>query len=210
MRRRVRLSGVRLALLAGAAILAVLFAIALSDSRLKLAGSAEVLLVGVAARVAPGERACLLNTRLPADTGNLGLRAGSGGRPGPPLAAEVLRGPQVLHRGAIPGGWRDGGVAIPVAGIEAPLEGVDVCVINTGTTPVTLDGDPVAPPGAQIAVAPLRSERESWWAVAPRVAERMGYGKSEWLGSWTFWAVGLLVLAAWAAGVRAVLSAERV
>lgn len=78
-----------------------------------------------------------------------------------------------------------------------------VCLVNRGPTPVELAGDrtPVlgSPAnlgrqlfGDDVRVVFLRPEEESWWQLAPRVADRFGLNKAPIIGSWTLW--GLLAL----------------
>jgi len=204
-----RLTGVRTALLAGALVLIVLFALSLSDSRRRLAGSSETLSIAFVASPGPGERACSDGQRVPAGTGAIGLVADSGGRRAGPLRVEILAGDRRLSGGALGPGVLDGYAEARVDRVRALAEGARLCVVNAGPAPVALGGDPGAGPENRLSIAYLRAEPETWWATASRAVDRFGLGKGSLFGGWTPWAAIVLVLGAWACAVRAVLLGER-
>ena len=61
----------------------------------------------------------------------------------------------------------------------------------------------------RFAVSWYRPGSESWWAVAPAVAERGGRAKAGWIGTWTMWASLAAVLAPRAFAVAAVAGRAR-
>lgn len=209
MRPRFGLTGVQIALLAGALMLAVLFVFSLSDSRRRLSGSSETLSLAFVANPGPGARACADGQRVPAGTGAIGIVADSAGRPAGPLRIEIFAGERPLSRGSLRPGVLRGYSEARVDPVPARVEGARLCVANAGTGPVSLGGDPASGPENRLSITYLRGEPETWWATAGRAVDRFGLGKGSLFGGWTPWAALLLVVGAWACAVRAVLLGER-
>jgi hypothetical protein len=197
-----------LATLAGVAALGVLalLAAALLDDR-ETAFTVGLPPVRIAAELQPGERACRANIDVPADFSRVRLFTASFGRPGPRLS--VAAGDS---RGTVAPGYPDNSAV--EASLDAVAEGerIDVCVTNQGDGRVALLGSPpdTSPPQLadpelepELGVAFLRDEPSSMAALVPEAFERASLFRPAWVGSWTFWALLVLV----AAGVPALLMA---
>ncbi len=204
---------------AGAAIAAALvvavLVIVLSSSDARRAGTnAFVRESGVALRLLPGERRCQRQD-VPADAAALRLFADPFVFKGGPLQITVTDGGRPVSRGRTTSVGEG-----PVELALAPAPGAEVlsarvCIANRGVTPIELDGNQTPPGGTSLDVvfrgqqlAPddvrvdfLRRGSESWWSFAPAIADRFGLRKASFFGSWTMWAVFVLVALTWVAGL---------
>lgn len=210
MRVRIVL-GVALALV-GAAVVATL-----SRSDERLAGTNLIPQRTYAVVVPPGRTACQRDTPLVDDGAAAQLLVGTYGHPRPPLTVTFASADgDVVAAGRTPPAPGQGLATARFAG--GAVEGartVRACVRNDGPHEIALGGavaDPAsaarvggAPSGGTIGVRYLRAGRESWWAVAPVVAQRFGLGKASAFGAWTLPLLALALLGLWLAAVRLLL-----
>jgi hypothetical protein len=199
-------------LLPGAAILAVLVAIAvvLTDSKPRLAGTNNVRLDGYPVVIEPGQRYCQQGERVPADAAGMELEVGTEDRPGPPLA--ITLGDRRLR---IAGGYRDGPLSVPISDSASTF-----CVRNQGVRDVYLGGQTAAaalPPGisGELAGEPApmaarvlywREGSESGWQIAGSVLDR--WSRATALGGVTPWVAIALLLGACGAATALALRAR--
>lgn len=192
----------RAVLIVGLAALVVAAVVVLSQSEQRRAGTNNVPPVAPVAFLLPGDRICqqtvvpdaarLVALRVPANERRqrrIDVRlAGVGG--------ERARG---RYRRPAP----NGGVRIRLRG-EVPVGAAELCVANGGATSIALLGfEGAQSPGAQRGVAARgllsveywRGGSETWWAVAPAVAERAGFGRGV-PGGLALWAAVALLLGA--------------
>lgn len=199
---------------AALAVLALLVAVglALSSSAPRLAGTNDVPAARMVVDVAPDQQWCQSGEQVPRDAAALELLVGTYGRPGPPLRWEVVGADgRTRAEAAVRGGYADGRRLRLELG-DAAGDPATVCVTNEGAERLALAGrgaEAHMPPGLAMTLdgeaVPgvvharyLRAGSESWWAVAPLIAERMGRGSAA--GAATPWiALALLVTAAVAA-----------
>ncbi|HVE68580.1 MAG TPA: hypothetical protein VNB64_08370 [Solirubrobacteraceae bacterium] len=181
-----------LALLAGA-LAAVLSA---RDPRLAATNS-RVVFSAVALRVKPGTQRCSVSSYIPKGASSVVVFAGTDGRPGPPLRVEVFWGRARVSSGAVRGGYRSGPLRIALRPLRRDAFAAWVCMRNLGGSRVRFAGNatPQSPYASQgtggdvIRYDFYRSGPETWWAVAPAVAERFARVKPSWVGEWTLWVV---------------------
>jgi hypothetical protein len=178
----------------------------------------------VAAVAKHGQTVCQGPIDVPADASAVAFKAGTFGKPGPPISIFARDpGGRVVGRGSVPGGYRDGeALHARLAGISEG-RALTICFRNEGrgnlglygngpaaarTSIATLDG---ADAGTDLTLVFERAHSRSMLAALPDIFERAALWHPGWVGAWTFW--GLLALVA--AGVplllwRALAAAEQV
>jgi len=192
-----------------------LLVIVLSSSDRRLADTnARVRESGVALRLLAGKRRCQ-RQEVPAGAGAVRLFADPFVKSGP-LEVTVFKDGRPLARARAPAPSPAGPVVLSLEpALEAEVPDARVCIANRGVTPIELDGNQTPPGGSSlnvlfagqqllpddIRVDFLRRGSESWWSVAPAVADRLGLRKASLFGAWTMWAVFVLVGLTWAAGL---------
>lgn len=204
-------TAVRTALIVSGLVLLAAVVVVLAQAAPRSAGSEDITSQLFVREVPPGERACLLDATVPAGTARVSAVLGTYGVPGGRVAVEA-KGPggQILVRGGLEPGWREGPILIPFGPVPKTLESVEVCFINRGDKRFAVGGEPGSPGERQLAVDYVRAGEETWFQTAPRVIDRFGHGKAALLGGgWTLWAALALVLAGWAVAARALLRAPR-
>jgi len=165
-----------------------------------------------------GKQACQSAEILPADTAAIQLTAGTYGRPGPPLEANVYgRGGRVLTSGRLAGGWHQGFVRIPVRRVAAAHGETEVCIrelrAGGGKRPIALAGNHPLPglniqvagttlEAARLRVDYLRPGGESWYELLPAIVHRFSLAKAGFLRHWE-WVAALLLIIATAVGAVA-------
>jgi hypothetical protein len=185
----------RAAIVAVAVVAAACFLlVVLSGSEPRRSGTDDLAPAGVAATLAPGERACQ-PTSVPDDSARVALAGApaAGGAGAARLTVTVERGGEVVARGRFAGLTADGRLDVALASTPPPGP-AELCVRNAGRQPLTLLGAPEV-----LAVDYYRAGDESWWQVAPAVADRFGLGKAGFVGSWALWLALGAVVAAWLA-----------
>jgi len=151
-----------------------------------------------------GGELCTRGVEVPAGTGAVQLVAGTYGPPGPRLTA-VLRDAAdgtVLARGAVDRGWTQGVLAIPLQ-VDRERAVATFCLRSSGGARVAVAGEPhpvpttrgLKPAKGRISVLARAAQPRSLVDRLPVLAERIGRGNAAWVGPWTVWAIGLLVLA---------------
>jgi hypothetical protein len=201
---------------AGAAIAATLvvavLVIVLSSSGRRLADTnARVNVSGVQLRLLARERRCQTQD-VPSGAGV--VRLFSGPFVGP-LEVTIVRDGRPVSSGRAASASAEGPVEISLEPLEAEIPDARVCIANRGVAPIELAGNQTPLGGSSISplfigerLPPddvradfLRRGSESWWSLAPVVADRFGLRKASFFGAWTMWAVFLLVGLTWIAGL---------
>jgi len=201
---------------AGAAIAATLvvavLVIVLSSSGRRLADTnARVNVSGVQLRLLAGERRCQTQD-VPSGAGV--VRLFSGPFVGP-LEVTIVKDGRPVSSGRAASASAEGPVEISLEPLEAEIPDARVCIANRGVAPIELAGNQTPLGGSSISplfigerLPPddvradfLRRGSESWWSLAPVVADRFGLRKASFFGAWTMWAVFLLVGLTWIAGL---------
>jgi len=192
-------------------VVALLVTVLFSSDRRLASTNARALKSDVQLRILAGERRCQRQD-VPADAAAMRLFADPFVFRSGPLEVTVVKDGRLLTRGRTPAPSPEGAVVLslePALEDEAP--GARVCVANGGVTPIELDGNhdsfisdlalgQVNSTG-DVRVDFLRQGSESWWSVAPAVADRLGLRKASFFGAWTMWAVFVLVGVTWVAGL---------
>jgi hypothetical protein len=203
---------VRVLVGAGLVIAAAAVAVALSESKERLAGSNNLSAPQFVATVPAGGQACQGGEFVPGEAARLRLLVGTFTKPTPPLEVAIRAPGRDPLRGRLAGGGAEGYVEVPLDRTTSPVAGATVCVRNAGARRIVIGGFPTEPEiaagiGRRRAAGKMRLEylrpgRESWWALAPTVAHRFGLGKADFLGDWTLAAAAVLLLSAWVLAVR--------
>lgn len=205
----------------GVALVALVLAlvVVLSEQGERLAGTNFVKPVAFSVTVPPGEETCQ-RTLLTDDAQRVVVLVGTFGRPVPPLTLRFADadGRTVARGRAAAGG--EGYVTIPLdRRVDGNRVDASACLRNGGRHRIVLGGDIAHPPhSATVAGTPtegivayryLRPGSESWWAIVPTIATRMGLGKVSWFGPWTLPLAAILLVGCWAAAIWLLLRAER-
>jgi hypothetical protein len=169
------------------------------------------------AKLPPGARLCQAWT-VPADTSAVRVRIFTSAPAAPPLAAEIVSGGRTVSSGALPAGPARELATIPITRVRRSLLDAQICIVNRGPSAVSLGGAATpqnqavrvngVPQGGLVRFDFLRPGSESWWQLLPTVVHRFGLAKSHWLGAWTFFLTGLLVVLAVGLAVRTLLREE--
>jgi hypothetical protein len=137
---------------------------------------------------------------------------GTYGRPGPPIQL-IVTGPdgRSLTSGALPSGWHEGIVQIPVRHVSKATDLVRVCLLDEGPGSIAVAGA-VPDPGYQMQVGAqtvpgrlrydyMRPGRESWLELIPAIVHRSTLAKSGLIRHWAW--LGALLLMLFAVGLAA-------
>jgi 4-amino-4-deoxy-L-arabinose transferase-like glycosyltransferase len=198
------------ALVVALGLVAIAVAVALVGLRSErhLQGTNHVRAIAAIAPLAPGQTVCQRGEVVPAGTGGIRLRATGDGSP---LTVSV-GGARGTARG-----WSSGSVDVDLP--ETTTRRVTtVCIENRGAGALTIAGGPPAPsPAGADAAEPasidgarlggraridyLRPHAESWWALAPTLAERIAGARDAVPGEASGYLAVLLAVAAVAAGL---------
>lgn len=206
----------RLRVALAAALLCVIGALALdmSGSAPRLSGTNHVNPLAFVVTVPPGGRLCQPAVALPPDTGSVKLLIASYGRPLPTISA-LLTGEdgERLASGELARGRKQGYVTIPLEPVRQRVRAGTLCIRFGGTSKLAFGG--VGEPEnaasvrvnghiaeAKVSLYYLRPGSESWWELLPTLAQRFGFGKAAFFGSWTLPLVAFLLLATWVATIR--------
>jgi hypothetical protein len=199
------------------ALVGVAVVVTLSQRGERLAGTSFVPQGAYTVVLPPHATACQRGTLLADDSAAAELLVGTYGRPRPVLTVTFADAQgRVIARGQTPAQDGQGVVTADLAG--DPIEGArstTACVRNGGAWQVALAGrvaDPSTaariddgPTGGVAGFRYLREGRESWWSLAPVVAQRFGLGKASALGTWTLPLVALALMGLWITAARLLL-----
>jgi hypothetical protein len=168
-----------------------------------------------------GEQACQPEGAIPDGAGTARITVSTDYKPAGPLTVSVVRDGTTLGSGVIAAGIEDQAARVRVGSGVGGARDVQVCVRNNGSRRVSVAGQEV-PFGSGAHVTDprqpqTRAMRIDWFEAgkatrlsrAGVIARRAGYAKASWVGTWTFWAVLALVLAASAAALALVLRETR-
>jgi hypothetical protein len=193
--------------LLGVAVLGLvgLLATALADER-RTAFTLGVGPAGVAADLAPGDRACQVPVRVAEDFTHVSFLVGTYERPGQPLDVSI-RSEGAVSRGRLEGGYGDGLAHLVRIGDVGQGHAVSVCIRNAGRRRVAIYGGTGA--AARLSTATINGrdtgtdlalvfEREprSALSMLPDVFEHASRFRPAWLATWLFWTLSILVLVA--------------
>jgi hypothetical protein len=205
----------RIAVALAVAVFLVTLAVALLHSKRHYAGSNSVRALHVVTTLAPGDTICQQGELIPDKAATIEVSVATGGKPGPPLAAE-LRAPsgRVLASGTRRGGYGDGVAGVPIPVVRKTLQHVEVCVRSTAPGTATLYGQLNAKDRIEInrrrapgvlRLAYLRPGDQTWLALAPTIAHRFAQAKTRVATPFTFWLLLVAVAAVAGLAVRSVL-----
>jgi hypothetical protein len=198
------------------ATIVVLGVVACGAAALLAVGSTErrelAFTLGVAPNtpipVKPGHELCQGEIDAPDDFDAVRLQVGTFMRRGSSFSV-VLRGPsgEQLAEGSVRSGYADNAVlTVPVGRLTSGSR-FDLCIENAGTRAIAPYGGPaLASPSTEgtldgeasqqdMGADFVRMESVSLLSLAPEMAERASLFHGSWVGPWTIWLVGLLVLA---------------
>lgn len=150
-----------------------------------------------------GQRYCRVEQIVPAHTQGLRVLAGTNGAPRPRLDVEIRAGFTLSRRGELPGNFKEGLVTVPIAPVSSDIGDATVCITPHGH-PVAFGGR-----GQDARLEYLRGSRETWLALAPEVAERVGVGKASFGGTWISMAALVLAVGAAAGAVGLTVATAR-
>jgi hypothetical protein len=205
------------ALACGAVLMVVAVVVALSGRDFRVLDSNHIGNGVFVAEIPAGGRGCQGGEVLLRGTGRVRLTMADRGRPTDPVTVRFSSGGRTLAQGALPAGWKEGEVAVPLDRvIRADTGDVRWCVLNRGRVPVLVAGQPGFDAtsavvdgeavGARMRAEYLTREPRSWWSQVGAVADRFSFGRARhFSGTWPLWAGLALLLAAWAVTVRIVL-----
>jgi hypothetical protein len=212
---------VRIRLVLGAAVALALAALILDMSRAapRTAGSDHFAPLLFSPTVPAGGTACQPIEGLPSDAARVEMTVASFGRPMPALELRFLDAAKhVVASGGLRAGVRQGVQSIPVqarAGASSETA-TQACLTGRGASPFTVGGEGVpinaysvriqgSLQGVRLSLTYLRAGSETWWQLLPTLAERFGFGKATFLGSWLLLVSALALILVWAASVRLLL-----
>jgi hypothetical protein len=177
---------VRIALVAGLALLAVAIAAVLSRPPLVVAGTDSTPHEAVIAVTGGAAHGCQVNETLPG--GTTAMRLWVSVNIGPRVGVTVLSGSRVLTSGAREAGWTGEFVTVPVRRVPHTVSHAKVCLaLGAALEKIGLLGASKAhrPAGgpAKMTIEYLRPGSGSWLSRASAVVRRMGLGRSPG-GTW--------------------------
>lgn len=197
--------GAAVVLAVGAAIVFVVFAVVLSRSRERMAGSNQIPSSQFVAFIGRSRHICQGQEIVPADAASLHATIGAYGQPTPPLHVRILdaRG-RLVTRGTLPAGWREGVVSVPIGRLDRTVDAATVCLRAVGGGRLALGGY-----AGRFRIEYVRPGRASWLDLFGTIMHRFGIGKAPWEGAWTWLLALALVLATTVGTGYAVLRGSR-
>ena len=173
-----------------------------------------------------GSRLCQDDEIVPSGTVALRMTIGTYGTPGPRFRFTITvprrrgGGRRLLASAALPYGWKQGVVSIPIAPhVHGAYGNATVCMDNLGRTNVALAGSTVLGDYGfndylnghyvltEARIDYLLPGRPSWFDMIGTIAERMTLGKGSYVG-WAGWIAPLLLMIAAVVLIVRVLAAE--
>lgn len=151
---------------------------------------------------------------LPGDAGRLKLLIAAEGHPLPAISAAFHRaGGGVVTSGKLPAGRAEGFVLLPLRHPHGPSTSGTLCLHIDGHRQITIGGQPTTPGPSSarldgkaqplnLTLVYIRGGPESWWQLLPTLAQRLGYGKAAFFGTWTLPFAAVLLLGVWIATIR--------
>ena len=186
----------------------------LDQSRVHLSGTNSIAPRVLVLQLPPGHEACQA-TSLPTDTARVDTVVGVNGHFGPPLTLTVRDGARTVLTAPVAGGYLNGDLAITLPLVHRGLTSVLVCLRDRGPTPIALAGVtnnyPVAAAidgrrvGGAFTVLFYMPRSRNWFQLVGTIARRWALIGPSWIGSWTLWALAVLVLAIWVTAIRLVV-----
>jgi hypothetical protein len=168
----------------GLVVLGIVLAVAGGQRSRHLLGTNNVRPFTFGAVAGPGQTHCQIGEVVPKRTSALRLRLGTYGALGPRATVTISAAGSPTVRGALPSGWHEGDVIVPVSPVRRELHDARLCIANQGRTArVAAAGESVGGLNAQIGTQPqggrIRAEYlagapQSWWEIAPWMAARVG------------------------------------
>jgi predicted membrane protein DUF2142 len=184
--------------------LLALIALVLSHAATRRSGSNGVLTRDTVT-VPAGATLCQPGEVLPVDTAALRVFASADSDAIPRLLVTLRRHGRLLARAAArisPSGEQ---LTVPIPRTTRDSDDVEACfavragdagfagnVTQGGEVSSVLGGQPT---GSSVRIDYERPGRESWWAYAPTIVRRMGFGRGGWGGPWIVGLIAGLVLA---------------
>ena len=173
--------------------------------------------VFVADLPARGGVICQDHVALSPAAGSIELLMGTFGSPGPALVV-LLRDPEsgrLYARGSKASGWSEGTVSIPLdwARPGSDLIDAELCLQSRGGARLTVAGEPIgvaATVGSnsadgRLSVVARERDPSSLAESLPVLADRIGRGNASWIGQWTVWVIGLLLVVGCCLGAMAIV-----
>ncbi len=199
--------GVRVALAAGLALLAVAIAVRVSRPPLTAFATNSVKAESTIANTQGNATFCQSDETLPA--GASAMRLSVGVNVGPKVTVTVLSGSQVVAKGVQAAGWTGEQVTVPIAPVPTAVTGANVCItIGPAVESIGLTGvkapHPTGEAPGKTRVEYLRPGNRTWLSMAGAVARHLGLGRSP-SGTWIAFVPILLMLAALVLTARLVL-----
>jgi hypothetical protein len=210
MSRRRATAGFALLAVLIAGVVAVLIAAASTDS--DLAFTPSVRATGIAEKFAYGDEACGRTQPAIASFERLRFPVGTLGGSGQRLEVSIFESPEsttLLARGRKPAKLKPAPFQPVVVSLDREVPkgaAFSVCVRNTGTHGIALFGSGgkghrpkrinahTSVPDADISFVFLKAHPASLLSQVPEVFRRASLFRPYWVGAWTFWLVGALLL----------------
>ncbi len=199
------------------AIFALVAVLAQRGTRLA-ATNTLVDISGVALPVAPGQQRCS-REYVPGGADRVRIYASAFAPRGQPVAVTVHRGGEQVSAGRVPGGYPNNSILlVPLRPVTRRLDPARVCVRNLGSRRARFAGNrtsggPNPSPRVHgeeaIRFDWLLPGRPAWADLAPKIATRFAAAKPTFVGAWTFWALGAVLLVLWAATIALVVREAR-
>jgi Predicted membrane protein (DUF2142) len=173
--------GVRIALVAGLALLAAAVAVTLSHPSPVVAGTNGVAAEVNIATPRGATGGCQSDEALPG--GTTAIRLWVTTNIGPRVSVTALSGSRVVTSGVREAGWTGDIVTVPVRRVPRAISHVRVCyeigaaVEEIGLIGASLAARPNGEP-AKMRIEYLRPGPRSWWSLASTIARRIGLGRS--------------------------------
>jgi hypothetical protein len=199
--------GVRAALAAGLALLAVAIAVRVSRPPLTVFATNSTKAEGTIANTQGNTTFCQGDETLPA--GASAMRLSVSVNVGPKVTVTVLSGSQVLAKGVQAAGWTGEQITVPIVPVPSTVTGASVCIaIGPAVESIGLTGvkapHPTGEAPGKVRVEYLHPGNRTWLSMAGAVARRLGLGRSP-SGTWIAFVPILLMLAALVLTARLVL-----
>ncbi len=200
---------IKVALAVGLTLIAIAVVVTLTRTPLTVAGRGTPPEHTLVSSTTPAA-ACQGGETLPRNTTAMRLSITSA--LGPRVSVQVFAGSRIVSHGAVPPGWSDASVTVPIAPLPHTVAPVKVCfamtLLNgrvamrgsrTGRAQAAQSQEGALP--GRMNIEYLRPGGSSWWSQATTVAERLGLGRAA-AGTWNAFlvmalAASFIALSSW-------------
>ncbi len=156
-----------------------------------------------------GGTMCQPQSTLLREAGSFVVTMGTYGRPGPAVRVFYRSATgTAVPLGRVAKGWAEGVVTVSLRRLDGNLEGGSTCLQSAGGARVAFAGEGAAgaavvddePQSGRVSITAYTRSAQSTLSLLPELGRRLGRGNADFIGPWTLWLTGLLLVGGFVLG----------